>query len=327
MDLALKDYKKILEVIDLIYSIPDRETMFLAACKKLENLIGFSGAVLLPIASETKKFQWPGPLSYNFDPGITLKYTAYYAAIDPLIVSYDGSINNFTQNSEIVSSSLLADSEFGRDFLSPADMLHSIGALLGSQGDAVSGIGFHRQRHSRPFGAREKKTANMILPHIARALHNTDLMDTVVSSLGVGMIIIGDNGHSRYMNEEAKKIMDGRPPSVIPDPGLSASSVVFKANKCSYSVRTIKQGIGRKKTIILLEPLPSEHCIRKKLSTFGLTHCQENTALLAIRGLSNRKIAEKLFISQQTVKDHLHDVFEKLQVRRRSELTAKVMGF
>ena len=36
---------------------------------------------------------------------------------------------------------------------------------------------------------------------------------------------------------------------------------------------------------------------------------------------------ERLFICEQTVKDHLHDVFEKVKIRRRSELAAKLLEF
>ncbi len=60
------------------------------------------------------------------------------------------------------------------------------------------------------------------------------------------------------------------------------------------------------------------------LADFGLTPRQEEVTLLVVRGLSNREVAEQLFIAEQTVKDHLRDVFEKVGVRRRSELTAKI---
>jgi DNA-binding NarL/FixJ family response regulator len=42
--------------------------------------------------------------------------------------------------------------------------------------------------------------------------------------------------------------------------------------------------------------------------------------------LSNREIADRLFITEQTVKDHLHDVFNHLKITRRSELTVKVLA-
>ncbi len=48
-------------------------------------------------------------------------------------------------------------------------------------------------------------------------------------------------------------------------------------------------------------------------------------ALWVVRGLSNREIAERIFIAEQTVKDHLHDVFEKMKIHRRSELAAKLL--
>lgn len=48
--------------------------------------------------------------------------------------------------------------------------------------------------------------------------------------------------------------------------------------------------------------------------------------MLVIQGLSNIEIAQKLFIAEQTVKDHLHHIFGKMNIRRRSEVAAKAMG-
>lgn len=45
-----------------------------------------------------------------------------------------------------------------------------------------------------------------------------------------------------------------------------------------------------------------------------------------IRGLSNREIANRLYIQEHTVKDHLEAVFHKMHVHSRSQLTAKVLG-
>ena len=46
---------------------------------------------------------------------------------------------------------------------------------------------------------------------------------------------------------------------------------------------------------------------------------------LVAQGFGNKEIAERLFMSQQTVKNHLHNVFDKLGVSDRLELTLYAM--
>jgi DNA-binding NarL/FixJ family response regulator len=48
---------------------------------------------------------------------------------------------------------------------------------------------------------------------------------------------------------------------------------------------------------------------------------EREIAALVAEGLKNREIAERMFISEQTVKNHLHSIFEKLSVVDRLELT------
>ena len=41
---------------------------------------------------------------------------------------------------------------------------------------------------------------------------------------------------------------------------------------------------------------------------------------LVAQGFKNKQMAEKMFISEQTVKNHLHNIFDKLGVSDRLEL-------
>jgi RNA polymerase sigma factor (sigma-70 family) len=61
-----------------------------------------------------------------------------------------------------------------------------------------------------------------------------------------------------------------------------------------------------------------------ELST--LTEREREVLNLLAQGLTNKEIAEKLFITTNTVKRHLKAVFEKLDVHTRSAATAKVAG-
>jgi hypothetical protein len=49
-------------------------------------------------------------------------------------------------------------------------------------------------------------------------------------------------------------------------------------------------------------------------------------AELAARGLTNRQIAQTLFVTSKTVETHLSHVYTKLGIASRSELTAKLQG-
>ena len=52
----------------------------------------------------------------------------------------------------------------------------------------------------------------------------------------------------------------------------------------------------------------------------GLTEKEIETAELAAKGLTNKEIAQKLFISENTVKLRLKNIFGKLNIKSRSEL-------
>jgi DNA-binding CsgD family transcriptional regulator len=63
--------------------------------------------------------------------------------------------------------------------------------------------------------------------------------------------------------------------------------------------------------------------------TFGwqsLTPAEVRVVELAASGLSNRQIADKLFVSLATVKTHLVHVYQKLEIRTRAELIAAAVG-
>jgi len=53
---------------------------------------------------------------------------------------------------------------------------------------------------------------------------------------------------------------------------------------------------------------------------YGLTEREMEVATLAAKGMSNKEIASKLFITEATVKFHLRTVFAKLGIDRRSKL-------
>lgn len=68
-------------------------------------------------------------------------------------------------------------------------------------------------------------------------------------------------------------------------------------------------------------PQPSGPFLRDEaqVSALGLTPRELDILELIAAGLSNREIAEKAFVSENTVKTHSSRVFEKLGVQRRTQ--------
>ena len=56
-----------------------------------------------------------------------------------------------------------------------------------------------------------------------------------------------------------------------------------------------------------------------RLDALGITPREHEILTLIAAGLSNREIAEKLFVSENTVKTHSSRLFDKLNARRRTE--------
>jgi DNA-binding NarL/FixJ family response regulator len=54
----------------------------------------------------------------------------------------------------------------------------------------------------------------------------------------------------------------------------------------------------------------------------GLTRREHEIVRLATAGLTNQAIASELAITQGTVKLHLHNIYQKLGVKRRTALAA-----
>jgi len=79
--------------------------------------------------------------------------------------------------------------------------------------------------------------------------------------------------------------------------------------------------------LIMIYPLPDSTFIKKSMKKYAITPRKQEVALLAATGNPNRIIAEKLGISEYTVKEYLKEVFRIVGVRKRSQLFPKLSNF
>ncbi len=81
--------------------------------------------------------------------------------------------------------------------------------------------------------------------------------------------------------------------------------------------------VTRKKEVLVIKEVPvtTEHFVlnETKLDELRITKRELEILQLIALGLSNQEIAEKLFVSENTVKTHSSRLFDKLSAKRRTQ--------
>ena len=91
--------------------------------------------------------------------------------------------------------------------------------------------------------------------------------------------------------------------------------------------------LTKKKEVLVVKevPVPSLQPFalnEERLKDLGITKRELEILALIAQGMSNREIAEKLFVSENTVKTHSSRLFDKLSAKRRTQAVqiGKEMG-
>lgn len=91
--------------------------------------------------------------------------------------------------------------------------------------------------------------------------------------------------------------------------------------------------LTKKKEVVVVKevPVPAIQPFalnEQRLRDLGITRRELEILELIAQGLSNREIADKLFVSENTVKTHSSHLFDKLSARRRTQAVqiGKEMG-
>ena len=108
--------------------------------------------------------------------------------------------------------------------------------------------------------------------------------------------------------------------------GLGVRGVVLKSMPSELILRCLDvvdaggEWLERRAASLALREL-SNRGVQEAHIADALTDREAQLVRLVAEGLSNREIAARLFISEGTVKTHMHRIFDKLQVKNRVALT------
>jgi DNA-binding NarL/FixJ family response regulator len=86
--------------------------------------------------------------------------------------------------------------------------------------------------------------------------------------------------------------------------------------ECTLAATVLAVGSGQ---------LAVPRLLRRRFEPTPLSHREKEIVRLVVAGMTNRQIADRLFIAESTVKSHLSSAFEKLDARSRAEISARVL--
>src|SRR4051794_33505450 len=149
-----------------------------------------------------------------------------------------------------------------------------------------------------------------------------------------GERMITNGAADRLVTSDDAPVLWEQATRVLADDGADGSDLVLAGGATvSLACEPVFDGGTLLGALVRLRPISTKEGDsaaqpgnRKKTGVTGLTDTERSVAALATQGLTNREVAERLFMSRYTVDSHLRSIYRKLGVNSRLALTRAVMG-
>ncbi len=240
-----------------------------------------------------------------------------------------------------------------RDMLTPMAMDDELRAIFVTDAACWGTLCLHREQAESEYMSAEAAFLAQLTPHIADGLRKALLLDNVSMAKtpdGPGVLILAEDlsvvamtAAAEYwlmeLNEMAsgdKRILPVTVRSLVA--GLQAIGRGMAAADFTPKVRLrtlsgqwlvlyaswLKGSTGQQQISVIIEIARPAEIAPLIMQAYDLTKREGEVTQCVLRGWSTSEIAARLFISQNTVQDHLKAIFEKVAVGSRGELAARI---
>lgn len=237
-----------------------------------------------------------------------------------------------------------------RQLIRPFGLEGELRSVFVADGACWGGVALFRTPDQPPFEDQEQRFMQRLSTHIAEGIRTALVLAEVDAHDGQqtpGLILLDDEGKVESLSPNATLWLEE-----LIDPGSSDSAVLPEVvYAVAEQARLAATGTGGHGPIrhrvptrrggwamihgtmlvganqgaaIIIEPARAPEIAPLLLEAHGLSDREREVTFYILQGLSTSEIAERLFISAYTVQDHLKAIFEKMRVRSRKALVAKV---
>ena len=196
-------------------------------------------------------------------------------------------------------------------------------------------------RAGRDFTDRETNFLTEVAPTIASATRLAVRSEAAGPMSGhPAIVVVGTGGElnavtpaAREWQDRLDQIAPGRflvMMQVMAGGARTSSSGSFRARlRDAYGQWAVLEaspliGGDEDQVAVTIEPARADHLMSLLMTAYGLTAREREICSEVIAGYSTADIGGRLFISSNTVQDHLKSIFRKVGVRSRGELVARL---
>jgi len=230
-------------------------------------------------------------------------------------------------------------------------------AVFCSDGEMWGAWCAYREGASRPFGERELRFMRAVAPHVGYGMRYAAMMEAAIASgpaaddSAPGVVVLDARSRITLKSGPAtSQLKDLANVGLASDsPSYAVASVLTRLRAAHAgadgALRTELRVQGRSgrwytlhgslaepdasgapTMVIVIEPAGPRETATSLSHRYGLSPREREVLLLVIRGESTKRIANRLSLSVYTVQDHLDNACEKVGVRGRKALLARILA-
>lgn len=335
-------------------------------CKKIDELktIILDGICsLIPYESaafflvDPSNMQYKEPLFRYLDPQWFEKYSDYYEEKDiyKKTVFAEG-IPCIDRSSDYMEYRQWEKNEHRADFLLPQGIYNICCLQIVDERNLVGEISLHRNNRQPDFQSEETRLLLLLHDHINNAFSRFKLQsqrDTLLKLIkeihfqeNSGYILMNKNykiinynkaasllfdmkvegrRFTERLKAEFKCLMKKEAGHIIPNL-CKKNHLLGRYGKIVYSNTIITDSDGEIYLLTLIEDLPITDLEYQDLSKYNITRREREIAFLISQGKTNLEICSQLFISENTIKTHIKQLYSKLNVKNRNEMVFKIFN-
>jgi DNA-binding CsgD family transcriptional regulator len=243
-----------------------------------------------------------------------------------------------------------------RQFLRPFEFEDELRGVLRVDGRPWAWVGLYRERGRPPFEPAEAELVAGLSTPLAAAVRERARPGRQSRPLagghGAGVLLFAPTGELSSINDEALAWLEDLPserggafelhlPMVAVGTLLRARAIAEERDHGTARAR-VRSRSGRwlvfqasclrnangaiAGTALVIEPANASEIAPLLMQAYELSPREEQITRLVAQGLGTRQIADRLHLSEHTVRDYLKAIFEKVGVSSRGALVAKLFA-